>query len=61
MPEHLRFIGTRDRQRVAPDELHAWATRFSVSPDQLREAVEAVGDRVDAVAAYLRAHDVEAH
>ncbi|MBJ7377529.1 MULTISPECIES: DUF3606 domain-containing protein [Sphingobium] len=30
-----------------------WTSRFDVSPEELAEAVDVVGDSVDAVAAYL--------
>ena len=35
------------------EECLYWTNRFSVSRDELVEAVETVGDDVDAVAAYL--------
>ncbi|EQB14001.1 DUF3606 domain-containing protein [Sphingobium lactosutens] len=35
------------------EECLYWANRFSVSRDELVEAVDTVGDDVDAVAAYL--------
>ncbi|BBF68922.1 DUF3606 domain-containing protein [Sphingobium sp. 3R8] len=46
----------RDVDRVTLDDEAAllyWTCRFDVSPDELEEAVDIVGDSVDAVAAYL--------
>lgn len=48
--------GSQDRSRIALSEdyeVEYWTNRFSVSKDKLREAVDAVGNSVDAVAAYL--------
>jgi len=36
------------------DELRDWAKKFDASPDQIREAVEAVGDRADKVEMHLK-------
>lgn len=47
----------QDRQRVNVNEdyeLHDWARRFDVSPEQLREAVAAVGDRAADVELHLK-------
>ncbi|HWI14130.1 MAG TPA: DUF3606 domain-containing protein [Burkholderiales bacterium] len=46
----------RDRQRVDtgdPDECRYWCEQFGVQPDQLRDAVHAVGDRADDVRDYV--------
>lgn len=44
----------RDRINVHQDyELRDWAKTLEVTPDQLKEAVEAVGDRVDRVQVHL--------
>ena len=44
-----------DRIDVNQDEaVRAWAKTFDASPQQIREAVEAVGDRADEVEAYLK-------
>ena len=64
MPDNTSSSGGQDRQRidVSQDyELRDWSKKFGVSPEALREAVEAVGDRADAVEEYLRAHNSQAH
>lgn len=46
----------RDRSRVDVDrfwELRYWSSKFEVRPEELRKAVEAVGDSPYAVARYL--------
>lgn len=48
--------GPQDASRVALGEnyeVQYWTNRFSVSRDQLEEAVSKVGNGVDAIAAYL--------
>lgn len=35
-------------------ELRDWAKKFNVSPEQLKEAVRAVGDRADKVETHLK-------
>ena len=41
--------GVRTRINVNQDyELRDWAKKFGVTPEQLREAVQAVGDRAEA-------------
>lgn len=45
-----------DADRVIVDNEAAilyWTYRFDVSPEELAEAVDVVGDSIDAVAAYL--------
>ncbi|MBK1613056.1 DUF3606 domain-containing protein [Rubrivivax gelatinosus] len=45
----------RDRINVNEDfELRDWAKKFDVSPEQIKEAVGAVGDRADAVEMHLK-------
>jgi hypothetical protein len=45
----------RDRINVNEDyELRNWAKKFNASPDQIREAVKAVGDRADEVEMHLK-------
>lgn len=46
----------QDAGRVMLDSEAAilyWTSRFGVDPDELAEAVDSVGDSIDAVAAYL--------
>ncbi len=45
----------RDRINVnQDDELRDWAKKFNVSPDQIKEAVQAVGDHADDVEMHLK-------
>jgi hypothetical protein len=37
-----------------PEELRKWARKFDASPDQIKEAVQAVGDRADEVEMHLK-------
>ena len=37
-------------------EVHYWSEKFGVSPDELQEAVDAVGSMPDAVECRLRTH-----
>jgi len=46
----------RDRSRINVNEdceLSDWSEVFGVSPKQLKQAVEAVGDHIERVRAYL--------
>ena len=56
MPDDLSKRGGQDRKRidVTQDyELQSWSEKFAVSREQLKEAVQAVGDSADAVERYL--------
>jgi hypothetical protein len=47
----------QDRSRINVNqdyEVRDWAKRFGVSPDALKKAVQAVGDRADQVEAHLK-------
>jgi hypothetical protein len=45
----------RDRVNVREDyEVREWAKKFDVTPDQIKEAVQAVGDRADKVEMHLK-------
>lgn len=45
----------RNRINVHEDyELRDWATKFNASPEQIKEAVRAVGDRADDVEMHLK-------
>lgn len=45
----------RDRINVNQDyELRDWAKKFDATPEQIKEAVQAVGDRVDKVEMHLK-------
>jgi len=57
MSDSTQNRGGQDRQRINVHqdyELRDWAKKFDVSPDQLKEAVQAVGDRADAVEMHLK-------
>src|SRR3954467_10222504 len=48
--------GRPDRDRInvnEEDELRDWSKSFGVSPEELKKAVAAVGDRADAVRQHL--------
>ncbi|CAM5793115.1 DUF3606 domain-containing protein [Rhizobacter fulvus] len=47
----------QDRKRINVNqdyELRDWSKKFGVTPDRLKEAVAAVGDRAEKVEAYLK-------
>ena len=55
MPDNRATTGGQDRINVNQDhEVHDWAEKFAVSPEKLKEAVEAVGDQASKVEQYLR-------
>jgi hypothetical protein len=57
MPDDPKQRGGQDRDRIAVNQAHElrdWAKKFNVSPEQLKEAVEKVGDRADAVEKFLK-------
>ena len=56
MADDLRTPGRPDRDRINVNEdyeLRDWAKKFGVSPEELRRAVQQVGDRADAVRHHL--------
>ncbi|WP_140625737.1 DUF3606 domain-containing protein [Methylibium rhizosphaerae] len=56
MDDKTRAQG-QDRNRINVNqdyEVRDWAKRFDASPQQIREAVEAVGDRADKVEMHLK-------
>lgn len=57
MPDDKNLIGSPDRDRISLSEdyeVRDWTQSLGVSEDELREAVDAVGNSVDAVRAYLK-------
>jgi hypothetical protein len=57
MPDDKSKPGGQDRTRIDVSEayeLRDWAKKFGVSEDQLKAAVEQVGDRADAVEKHLK-------
>lgn len=56
MPDNTQATGGQDRKRIALNEeyeLKDWARKFGVTPDELKRAVQAVGDQADRVEEYL--------
>jgi hypothetical protein len=57
MSDNLKQRGGQDRTRINVNEdyeLRDWSKRLNVTPDRLKEAVQAVGDRADKVEQYLQ-------
>lgn len=57
MPDDKRQTGGQDRERIAtsqPYELRDWAKTLNTTPERIKEAVQAVGDRVEKVREYLK-------
>jgi hypothetical protein len=58
MSDDLSKRGGRDRSRINVNqdyELRDWSTKFGVSQEELKAAVQAVGDRAADVERYLEA------
>ena len=59
MSHSLFHLGTADRRRVDVtdiDEFNEWADLLGVSKTALMEAIDAVGNRPDAIERHLAAH-----
>lgn len=57
MADDKTLRGGQDRQRIDIDqdyEVRDWAQKFGVTPEQLKAAVKAVGDRAEEVEKHLR-------
>ena len=57
MPDNKSISGGKDRQRINVNEdyeLRDWSKSLGVTPDKLKEAVAAVGDRAEKVREYLK-------
>ncbi|TDS83661.1 DUF3606 domain-containing protein [Comamonas sp. JUb58] len=57
MPDDKTKPGGQDRSRINVNEdyeLRDWSKKFSVSPDQLKAAVKAVGTSASAVEQHLK-------
>ena len=57
MPDDRTQSGGQDRKRISLSqsyEVRDWAARFGVTPDELRAAVETVGNDCDIVEAHLK-------
>ena len=60
MADNLQQRGGRDRQRIDVNEdyeLRDWSKKFGVTKDQLKEAVQAVGNESDKVERYLQGRE----
>lgn len=58
MSDDKTKTGGQDRARInihEDYELHDWSKSLGVTPERLKEAVEAVGDRAEAVREFLSA------
>jgi hypothetical protein len=58
MSDNLNQRGGQDRKRIdvgQEHELRDWSRKFGVTPDRLKEAVQAVGTQADKVEEHLRA------
>ena len=56
MSDDLKQRGGTDRQRINVNqdyELRDWAKSLNTTPEKIKEAVQAVGDRADKVREYL--------
>ena len=57
MSDNLQQRGGQDRRRIDVNEsyeLRDWSRKFGVSPEELRDAVRAVGNEAEKVEAYLK-------
>jgi hypothetical protein len=57
MADNLTSRGGQDRKRIDVNqdyELRDWSKKFGVSPDELKEAVQAVGTQADKVEQHLK-------
>ena len=57
MPHESTGTGNPESQRIdinSEDDLHQWSQKLDVSPDQLKEAVQAVGDQATDVEDHLK-------
>ena len=57
MSDNKSQSGGQDRERINVNEdyeLRDWAKSMNTTPERVKEAVQAVGDRAEKVRAYLR-------
>lgn len=57
MSDNKQQAGGQDRERINVNqdyELRDWSKSLGVTPERLKEAVQAVGDRAEKVREYLR-------
>jgi hypothetical protein len=56
MSDDKTKVGGQDRQRINVNEsyeLRDWAKSMNTTPERIKEAVQAVGDRADKVREYI--------
>ena len=57
MPDDRSIRGGPDRRRIDVNqhyELRDWADKFGVCPEEIKDAVKAVGDQANAVQTHLK-------
>lgn len=57
MPQDSTQAAAEDRPRIDLDneeDVRTWAKKFDATPEQIKEAVDAVGDRADEVELHLK-------
>jgi Protein of unknown function (DUF3606) len=57
MSDNLQSRGGQDRKRIDVNQAHElrdWSRKFGVSPEELKEAVRAVGNQADKVQEHLK-------
>jgi hypothetical protein len=57
MSDDKTKVGGQDRERINVNEdyeLRDWAKSMNTTPERIKEAVQAVGDRAEKVRAYIR-------
>ena len=60
MSDDLKNRGGQDRKRIDANqdyELRDWSKKFGVSPEKLKEAIQAVGDQADRVEEFLKGRE----
>jgi hypothetical protein len=60
MSDDLKNRGGQDRKRIDANqdyELRDWSKKFGVTPEQLKEAVQAVGNQADRVEEFLKGRE----
>jgi hypothetical protein len=64
MADNKSLTGGQDRLRIDVNqsfELHDWSKKFDVTPEQLKEAVAAVGDSAADVEQHLKGTKATTH
>ena len=64
MADNQRIPGDRDRRRInvhQDHEVQYWSHQLGITPEQLRQAVRAVGPTASAVGTYLHQRSGRSH